>query len=374
MLTIGVSPGADAIEALAKEWDLLVAGGEASSFSGPAWNLAWVDAFQPKNIAVVTAREGERLVGVLPLSRIRTDARGLYFSLVTPVAVGDYHPAIVESQWASTAIPPMLDAAFAYFGRGSVYWWPHIPCNDPSYQIVRSCLERRGMCYAEDRESAPRLRLDDRDFSATERAWSKNLRHDVQRRRKRLSESGPVSLWQPAALEEAEAALDEFFGVYDEMWLSRGFPGKFRDPQQRRLYHCILRRMWGRGLHFSAVRCGTTNVSYYLGFFAGGWVQCYKCAFRPGFASYSPNKIHIAMMIEEGCRSKWEGIDFLLGDEPFKALWSNEAVEVANIHAGFHRWAPGYLWFTRGKPFVRGRLQLQYFRAKARLQRWRDRV
>jgi CelD/BcsL family acetyltransferase involved in cellulose biosynthesis len=93
MFTVGVSPGGGAIEAIAREWDLLLADGETSSFSRPARNLAWVDAFQPKKIATVTVREGRRLVRVLPLSRIRTDARGLYLKLVAPVAVGDYHPA-----------------------------------------------------------------------------------------------------------------------------------------------------------------------------------------------------------------------------------------------------------------------------------------
>jgi len=350
-----------------------VADGETSSFSGPAWNLAWVDAFHPKDIAIVTAREGKRLVGVLPLSRIRTDARGLYLKLVAPVAVGDYHPAIVDPEAASSALPQMLDAAFAYFGRGGVYWWPHIPLNDPSLQVLRSCLEGRGMCYAEEREAAPRLRLDGRDYSALERAWDLHHRTDVRRRRRRLAEAGAVSLWQPATLAEAEALLDEFFDVYDERWLSQGFPGRFRDPHQRLYYRCILRRMWGRGLHFSAVRCGSTNISYHFGFFAGGWLQWYKPAYRPSFGKYSPSKVHIAMVIEKGCRLNWKGIDFLLGDEPFKALWSNETVEVVNIHAGFHRWAPAYLWFTRGKPFVRERLQLQYLRARAWLQKRRGR-
>jgi len=92
MLTIGESPGGEAIEAIAREWDLLLADGETLSFSSPAWSLARVDAFGPENIAIVTAREGRRLVGVLPLSRLHTDARGLYFKLVAPIAPGDYHP------------------------------------------------------------------------------------------------------------------------------------------------------------------------------------------------------------------------------------------------------------------------------------------
>ena len=76
MISIQVLKGRQAIETIAPEWDRLVEGAFISAFSQPAWHLAWIDAFAVQNIAVVTAREGDRLVGVLPLSRSRTDARG----------------------------------------------------------------------------------------------------------------------------------------------------------------------------------------------------------------------------------------------------------------------------------------------------------
>lgn len=373
MLTVGVSPGSKAIEDIANEWELLVANSEAASFSGPAWHLAWIDAFCPEKVAIVTAREGNRLVGVLPLGRFRTDSRGLYFRLVVPLAVGAYQRFIVDPEAAPVALPKMLDAGLSYFGRWDVYWWPHVPCNDPSLGVLRASLARRGMAYVEESETAHRVRLDDAESQVAQRAWSKHHRHEIQRLCRRLADQGAVSLWQPATLAEAEGLLDEFFAVHDEKWLSQGFPGKFQDPRQRLHYHRIVRRMWERGLHFSTLRCGSTNVSYYFGFLSGAWLQLWLATYRPSFRAYSPAKIHVTMLVDEGRRSRWKGIDFLLGDAPYKDRWANETLDVVSIHAGFHRWAPSYLWFTRGKPFVRDRLQLQYLRARARLQKWRGR-
>jgi CelD/BcsL family acetyltransferase involved in cellulose biosynthesis len=228
------------------------------------------------------------------------------------------------------------------------------------------------MSYVEEEETAPRLRVQGVSFSAVEQGWTAKHRKDVRRSRKRLSEKGPVSLWQPATLAEAEAVLVEFFGVHDEKWLAQGFPGRFQDSAQRLHYQAAMRRLWGRGLHFSTVRCGSMDVSYHFGFLAGGWLQWYRPTYRSDFSDYSPSKIHVALLIEEACRSKWTGIDFLLGTEAYKNRWSNEATKVVSIHAGFHKWAPSYFWFTRGKPFAKRRFQLAHMRASAWLQKRRQ--
>jgi CelD/BcsL family acetyltransferase involved in cellulose biosynthesis len=369
MISVEVSQGKAALEAIAKEWENLVGDSFAMAFSQPAWYMAWLEAFPPQKIAVVTAREGGRLIGVLPLARFRTDARGLYFTEVAPMARGDYQPPVVAPESAAEALPAMLDAAFAHFGHRGVFWWPNIPSTDPSLEILRSYFSAHKMPFVEDREVAPRLRLNGGDFATVEKLWSSSHRIDVRRQRKRLAEKGPVSLWRPSTLAEAEPVLSEFFRVHDEKWLAEGFPGMFQLPEQQRHFRAILHHLWGRGLFFSTVRCGDIDVSYGVGFFAGGWVQWYRPSYRSEFHNFSPSKIHIALIVEEACRLKWEGVDFLLGEEPYKKVWRNETMEVVSIHAGFSEWEPAYFWFSRGKPYVKQRLAVPYMRAQAWLQK-----
>jgi CelD/BcsL family acetyltransferase involved in cellulose biosynthesis len=266
----------------------------------------------------------------------------------------------------------MLEAAFRRLGRRGVCWWPNIPTTDWSLGLLRSFFTERGMPYVEERESAPRLRLNGATFEEVERTFTSSHRKDVRRQRKHLSERGPVTLWQPSTLAEAEPVLAEFFRVHDERWLTTGFPGMFQDPAKRRLFEALLRRLWGRGMHFSTVRCGSVDVSYHFGFFSGGWLQWYRPSFRSSYGEFSPGKIHIAMLLEEACRLQWKGIDLLLGAEPYKNLWSNETMEVVSIHAGFHRWSPSYFWFTKGKPLAKQRFQLAYMQATAWVQKRRQ--
>lgn len=371
MIAVEIAKGKEAIEALASEWDSLVGDSYTTAFSQTAWHLAWLDAFTARDVTVITARENGRLVGVLPQARIRSDARGMYFSLVTPFAWGDYVPPIVDPQVAAVALPAMLEAAFRHYRGRGVYFWPNVPAADPSLDILRSFFAGRGMPVAEQRETAARLRIDGASFQEIEKRWRSSHRIDVRRQRKRLAEQGPVTLWQPSTIAEAEPVLEEFYKVHDEKWLKQGFPGMFQDPAKRLHFHSVLRRMWGRGMHFSTVRCGSTDVSYHFGFFAGGWLQWYRPSYRAEFSGFSPSKIHIALLIEEACRSQWKGLDFLLGPEPYKDLWSNESIEVVSLFAGSHRWSPSYFWFTKGKPYTKAKLARAYMDMKMWLQKHR---
>src|SRR5438067_371264 len=143
MISVQISEGRAAIESLADEWQSLLGDTYAAVFSSPFWYLAWIDAFPPKRIAIVTARQGDRLIGVLPLGRLRTDARGLYFTLVGPLARGDYQVPIVDASLAAVALPAMLDAALRFYGRRGVYWWPNVPITDPSLDVLRSFFASR---------------------------------------------------------------------------------------------------------------------------------------------------------------------------------------------------------------------------------------
>jgi CelD/BcsL family acetyltransferase involved in cellulose biosynthesis len=369
MISVEVLQGRAAVESLADEWDVLVGNSFTASFGQSAWYLAWLDAFPYRNIAVITARQGGRLVGLLPLARVRTDVRGLYFTNLSPIARGNYEAPIVQPDLAAEVLPAMLDAAIRHFGRYVTLAWPNIPVTDPSLGVLRSWFASRGMPFVEENEVAPRLRLNGRTFEEVEQDWTSSHRKDVRRQRKRLaSEKGPVSLWFPSSIEEAEPVLTEFFKVHDEKWLSQGFPGMFT-PQLQRHFRAILHRLWDHGFHFSTVRCGGTDVSYLIGFFAGGWLQYYRPSYRPEFGVYSPSKIHLGLIVEEACRQKWTGVDFLLGGYPYKYAWANETMEVTSVLAGGHKWTPSYLWFTRGKPWAKQRFTGLYNRAKMYLQK-----
>lgn len=356
-------------QAIADEWDAIIPATCAATLAGSGWYFAWRDAFPPRKSVVITAREDGRLTGVLPLSLIRTDARGLYFPQITTFTGGDYQSPVVASDAGPNVLPEMVNSAVRHFGKRFVYWWANIPITDPAATTLPSHLRSLGMELSVQYGVAPRLDFLGRTYTEIEASWSPSHRTDVRRQRKRLTAKGVVSLWEPHDLVTALRLLEEFFVVHDEKWLAQGQPGRFQDPRQRAHFSAIVNRLWGRGLHFSALRCGDINVSFGLGFLSDGWVQWYRPTYRKEYQNLSPGKTHIALLIEEACRRGWRGLDFLQGAESYKLQWSNQELRTADYYSSFRRWSPAYQWFTRGKPYVRDRLGPLYARTQARMQK-----
>jgi CelD/BcsL family acetyltransferase involved in cellulose biosynthesis len=367
--TIEFIQGKESIKAFAKEWDAAIPLSFTAALGQSAWYLSFQEVFPTKEFVLVVAREGGRIVGLLPLALERTDARGLYFSQVTTFARGDYQPPIADPAHAETALPAMIDAAIEHFGRGRVYRWAAIPATDAAARILPAHFDAKGMSWVKHTDIASRLNINGRTYEQIEASWSKSHRGDVRRQKKRLAEKGALSLVQPQSLDEAMRLLHEFFDVHDEKWLSQGQPGRFRDPAERRHFETILQSMWQRGVMLTALRCGDVNVSFAFGFFSDTWVQWYRPSYRTQYEKLSPGKIHVAMMLEEACRQGWKGIDFLTGAEGYKAQWTDERLEVYDMYSSCRAWSPGYLWFTRGKPFVRERVGPWLAQMKARMQK-----
>jgi CelD/BcsL family acetyltransferase involved in cellulose biosynthesis len=367
-LSITILEGESAMESIATEWDEAVPASFTTTLSQSSWYLAWLQSFPPKRAVAVVARENNVLVGLLPMAMIKADARGLYFRQATTFAGGDYQSPVIANGRGPEVLTALLDAALEYFGRRIVYRFASIPETDLAARILPSHLSARGLVVTEQVQTAPRLSIGGRTYSQIESTWSPSHRTDVRRQRKRLMTLGPLSLWRPQKLADAQEFLEEFFVVHDEKWLSQGQPGRFRDPAERKHYAQIVNRMWGRGLHLSALRSGEKNISYGLGFISDNWLQWYRPTYKTAFHNLSPGKVHIAMLLEEACQNHWNGFDFLTGAEAYKLQWSNEVMKVVDYYASFSAALPAFQWFTRGKPYMRDQVGPMYAKLRAKLQ------
>ncbi len=376
MISIDFREGRAALEALAPEWDAWV--GDTSPYSvftRSPWYLAWLDAYPAEKVTLITARENGRLVGLVPITRSRTDARGLYMHRVAPLGAGptDYQPPIIDPARAAEVLPQLLDAIATRYGKGGVVWFANLPESHPGLAALREILSRRDMPVWEEEEFAYRLRVPGLPYPEIEAMWSAHFRKDVRRQRKRLTELGELTLYVPSSLEEVERLLPELFQVHDAKWLSQGYPGMFANPVMRAHYQAMARRLFGRGLHVSTLRCGDTNVSYHFGFLSGGWLQWYRPTYRPEFGKYSPSKVHVSLILEECARQGWQGFDYLLGADAYKKEWTNERERVVSVYAGYSRYSAAFWWFSKGKPWARSRWGATRLRALGWIQRMKSR-
>jgi CelD/BcsL family acetyltransferase involved in cellulose biosynthesis len=258
----------------------------------------------------------------------------------------------------------MLEKTWEILGRSGTFIWPYLPIGSAALPVMREVIKRNNLLSVETKRVCPQL-IFEKDYSSMEKLWKRNHRTNVRRNRKRLAKQGQVRLWTASTKEEIRQLLPEFFQVHDDIWHSRSLPGKFHDPLMRKYYYHMVECLWDKGLHFSTLMCSGDHISYHFGFLSGGWLLYYKPTYRIQYQNFSPGKVHVSYLIEEGIKAGWKGLDFLQGNEPYKLQWSNEKMQTVSFVIGLRRLSPSYFWFSYGNPLAKKRFGTLYFKLKA---------
>ena len=361
-LKLKIYSNQEAIDNLAEEWSSLEPNSCWAIYSRRGWFMAWWKTFGHRaRLIIVTARANGKLVGILPICQRRTDKHGLFFHIAEPLsgAQADYQCPIVKSGWEEVALPAMFEKVWDAIGHSGTFIWPNLPIENAAVSTIRDLIKRNNLLSIERKEVCPRF-VFEKDYNSMEKLWSQNHRTDVRRRRRRLNEKGMVRLWVATTKDEIKQILPEFFQVHDSKWHSQGLPGKFDSPLIQRYHYNMVDYLWDKGLHFSTLKCNGKHISYHFGFLSGGWLLWYKPTYRIEYQNFSPSKVHVSYLIEEGIKAGWKGFDFLLGDEPYKNKWATQKMETTSFIIGFRRLSPSYFWFSCGKSLVKRKFWRPY--------------
>lgn len=203
---------------MAEEWNALVA---SSRQDGPflrhEWLSAWWDTFGGGELSIVTCRNGDRLVGVLP---------------TFTVSAGRLPPArtarfLGDEGVGSTGLTPFAapDSERQVFGRLARYVREASEWHVADFRFMDEndffgtlAEDRRSRVY-DDCGSCPRIDLPE-DWDAYLRQLSKHMRHEIRRSERRIAERGfeYEQLTDSAGLE---AAVDDFLRLHSSRMRSK---------------------------------------------------------------------------------------------------------------------------------------------------------
>jgi CelD/BcsL family acetyltransferase involved in cellulose biosynthesis len=338
------------IEPIALEWDLLADRTHAAPFLRPGWLEAWWKAFGSGALEIHTVRQDGRLSGVLPLYRRAGVLRSL-------------------SNWHTPSFGLLADSTAAHRELAhSLFARRHrrvsigfLDAERPDMANVREAAEAAHRCVlvrALERSSYVRI---DQDWAAYEHALSRNLRGDLGRRLRRLSEEGRVSFESSNGSERLDELLDEGFRLEALGWKGAANTAIVSRPHTHRFYRevaawaaergwlrLIFLRLNGRALAFDYCLVAE-GVHYYL-----------KGGFDPAYARFSPGRLIVHSSLERAFSDGLSRFEFLPGGEPYKFAWANACRDVTLLQAflrsplGLVDWAA----FAYGRPLAkRARLQ-----------------
>jgi CelD/BcsL family acetyltransferase involved in cellulose biosynthesis len=336
---------ADRIDSLSDEWDRLADHAGAAPFVRPGWIRAWHISFGGGPLRILVVRRSGQLAGVVPL-QIR---RGALRSPTNP-----HTPAFDLVALDQEAVRTLADGIFATGARAVTL--ELLDARGTGLAALRTAASEAGY-RVEVRLAArsPYIR-GERSLAALERSLSRNLRHDVERRLRRLCEAGAVSVEIADGRERLEELLEEGFAIEARGWKGERETAIASQAETRCFYMQVARWAASRGwLRLAFLRLDRRAIAFQFDLEHDRTYYSLKVGYDPEYERFSPGKVLAHTMVSRAVSSGLASYELLGRDEEWKRRWTDVFRERATLFA-FARAPAGFLtWsaFAYGRPLAR---------------------
>lgn len=331
----------DTFDSLTNEWSELADRLEATPFLYPGWHCAWRAAFGGGALRVLAARRGGRLVGVLPM-----EARRGGLSTPTNAHTPEFDILALDAGAAGA-----LAAALFEVGPRHLAFRP-VDADGRALRALTAAAAAAGYrTHVQPIGRAPYLPLA-QDLHAHERALSRNLRHDVQRRLRRLCQAGTVSVEVSNGCSRLEDSLGEGFEVEAKSWKGRHGTAIAAREDTTRFYSELARWAADAGLlRLAFLRVDGRAIAFQLDLEQGSRYYSLKIGYDPAFERFAPGKLLVYTMIARAVARGLPVYELLGTDDPWKAQWTS----LSRARVSFRAFAPSATGRLAASTFVHGK-------------------
>ena len=302
------------LSALLPEWEALWRRlAQGTPFQAPAWLLAWWRQFGTGSPRILTARNSDTLVGVLPLYELLEPA----CRKLLPIGIGltDYIDALIDPAWpgavdrllaAIADIPDWDECHLADLPPGSIL--ASARCPPPLQETVVDAVP------------CPVLSLPCSADNLVRVVPRKTLR-DARQAHARSGAAGGVAL-ERADTETFAPIMQELFTLHAKRWETRGEAGVCAEPTARSFHYEAARAFARAGmLRLYRLKIAERVAAVYYGFFRSGRAYAYLGGFDPDMPRLSPGAQILHHAIIEAIREGAREFHFLRGAESYKYAW-----------------------------------------------------
>jgi CelD/BcsL family acetyltransferase involved in cellulose biosynthesis len=340
----GVEVG-ESLDPVANEWADLAERAQAPPFLYPGWFRAWWASFGPGRPRIVTVRRDGRLVAVAPM-QLR---RGAWCSPTNP-----HSPAFDLLAIDEDARQALACAVFAT-GAREIAVTP-LDAEGPALRALGDAARACGYHVAVRAcGRAPYLRLA-ADLDEHERSLSGNLRHDVQRRLRRLCEAGAVSVQVADGRERLDELLEEGFRVERLSWKGTQGTAIASAARTRHFYTALAR--WAASLDWlrlAFLRLDGRAIAFQFDLDVGAAYYSLKIGYDPQYERFAPGKLLAYTMVARAVVRGLPVYELLGTDEPWKYRWTEDGHDRVTLRAFSPSPAGriGSAAFVYGRPLAR---------------------
>lgn len=312
------------LAALEGEWrEILPRCTYAPVFLSPTWlRTWWTDFGEGRELVLLSVREDERLVGVLPLMRDAVEqAEGAASSAPTvrltfagDTEVCDY----MDFPCAQGREAEVLAALFRSLGEEP---WDELSLwamreDSPALGVLPSVAAEFGFAFEREAEDVcPQIAIPG-DWEEYVGSLDKKDRHELRRKLRKLPQAGDVELEIIESAAEAEAALDDFLWMLRE---SRADKAAFMTEQMERFFRRLVVTLAGEShIEMIFLKLAGKRVACVLCFRGEGETLLYNSGYDPDYSGFSVGLLSKALALQRAIEQGQKRFDFLRGHERYK--------------------------------------------------------
>jgi len=313
------------LEALSVEWGALLERSICNrAFGSPRWLLAWCRLEPAWTPHVLVARRGGALAGVLPLVRSGEGGAASF-----PGELSDYNDAVAAR--GDLAVSAGLMRAALASGPGLDLRPVRTDSNLAlALQALEPSQDRASPLAAEGRLTCSYADLSG-SYDAYLATRTSKFRNNLRRARRRAAERG----LEVVELEPRSFAPSELPRAFLELH-GRRFPEScFASPRERAFAEQALPGLFAdRALRAFAVFGGRRMIAISLCAVGDRSLGIWNGGLLPEALDRAPGKLLIDAEIRQACAEGLEELDFLRGDEDYKAEWSTGERTIGRLDLG----------------------------------------
>jgi CelD/BcsL family acetyltransferase involved in cellulose biosynthesis len=329
----------DRLEPITEEWNDLAREVSASPFMHPGWMACWWSAFGRGALRVFAARYAGRVVALMPMGR----RRGALHSLTNA-----HTPVFDVLARRADAMTVLADELFAT-GARKIEIGP-LEKTGPALAALTTAARHAGYrALVQPAMRAPYI-VGGSTLVEYRRSLSNNIRHDAERRLRRLVETGAVSVQVSDGRERLDELLDEGFGVEASGWKGARGTAIASRASTRSFYRDLA--YWAASLgwlRLAFLRLDGRAIAFQFDLEPGGTYYSLKIGYDPEYERFSPGKLLAHAMVSRAVASGLTRYELLGTDEQWKYRWTNSVHERVMLRA-FAPSAAGFLaWSIRAR-------------------------
>ena len=308
---------------LADEWNALLAESLTDApflrfeYLRDWWQTLGGGEWTRAELAVVTARENERLIGIAPLFQT-TNRDGLSaLMLLGSIEISDYLDLIVRPAHLPRFLSGLLDLLAS---RGTDGWraldWYNLPEASPTLAALEAESVKRGWMFTREiYQPAPYIPLP-ADFDTYLAGIDKKQRHEIKRKLRRAAEHAVPVRWYLVEDESAlESEIDAFFALMIQDPAKEKFLTESMRCQMLTTAHTALRGGW---LWLAFLEVGGKKAAGVFNFDYDNRLWGYNSGVSREFIELSPGWVLLSHTLQWACEHGRSEFDFMRGNEEYK--------------------------------------------------------